>query len=291
MTFVLPDLRSFPFVLGPIFVLLGAGLLVGCAGPRATSTSRAKEAGAQIAVSLDETDAPFGYHQYLPPTYDTDRSRAFPLLVFLHGSGERGDGASLLSQVLRHDPPRAIRAGEWPSDRPFIVLSPQLDTTQGRLAGGQGRRVHRPRRGHLPGRSVPHLPDGIESRGAWHVDLRGHSSRATRSHCAGCGDGTLIKEQGNSYCALSSLPLWAFHGGDDPVVDPRRSTVPIRRVNQCTPPPDPEARLTLFPGVGHDSWSLVYDGSGHEASQKGTPFNRSLCDWLLQFERQGPQTT
>jgi len=57
--------------------------------------------------------------------------------------------------------------------------------TQGRLAGGQGRRVHRPRRGHLPGRSVPHLPDGIESRGAWHVDLRGHSSRATRSHCAG----------------------------------------------------------------------------------------------------------
>jgi predicted peptidase len=265
-------------------MLFGAGLLAGCAGSGATSPY-ANQAGQQVAVSLNDTDAPFGFHQYLPPGYGTSNSDAAPLLVFLHGSGERGDGTTLLPRVLRHGPPRVIQAGEWPDDRPFVVLSPQLDTTRGawpvdKIDAFIDHAVETyqvdPSRIYLTGLS-------LGGHGTW-TYAASHPDRIAAAAPV-CGDGTLIEEQGTSYCALSSLPVWAFHGADDPVVDPKGSTVPVRQVNQCTPPPSPEARLTLFPGVGHDSWSLVYDGSGHDAPQDGTPFNQSLYDWLLQFER------
>jgi hypothetical protein len=43
----------------------------------------------------------------------------------------------------------------------------------------------------------------------------------------------------------------------------------------------------MFLGVGHDSWSRVYDGSGRQAPQADawTPFDQSLYEWLLQYER------
>jgi len=245
----------------------------------------AEQAGQQVGVSLSKTAAPFGFHQYLPPAYRTDPSRTFPMLVFLHGSGERGDGTSLLPRVLRHGPPRVIRAGEWPSDRPFIVLSPQLDTTQGAWSvpkvdafidhAVETYRVDTSRI-YLTGLS-------LGGHGTW-TYAAAHPNRLA-AIAPVCGDGRRIEKQGDSYCALADLPTWAFHGADDPVVNPKGSTVPVHRLKQCRRSSDSTARLTLFPGVGHDSWSLVYDGSGHDAPQKGTPFGQSLYDWLLQFER------
>ena len=54
---------------------------------------------------------------YLPGDYD--QRDAWPLLLFLHGAGERGDDLEL---VKVHGPPKLIAAGK---DFPFIVVSPQ----------------------------------------------------------------------------------------------------------------------------------------------------------------------
>lgn len=197
--------------------MLGGGVFLGgCAGSESMSNQYARQAGQQVAVSLSETAAPFGFHQYLPPAYRTDRSRAFPLLVFLHGKDERGDGKTLLPRVLQHGPPRVIRANEWLSSRPFIVLSPQLDTTRGawpveKVDAFINHAVETYRvdtaRIYLTGLS-------LGGHGTW-TYAAAHSDRLA-AIAPVCGEGTLIKEQGNSYCALSSLPLWTFHGGDDP---------------------------------------------------------------------------
>jgi predicted peptidase len=205
--------------------------------------------------------------------------------VFLHGSGERGDGTTLLSRVVRHGPPRVIRAGEWPPDRPLIVLSPQLDTTQ---SAWRAEKVdafidHAIETFRVDTTQIYLTGLSLGGHGTW-TYAAAHADRLA-AIAPVCGDGRRIERQGDSYCALSDLPTWAFHGADDPVVDPKGSTVPVQRLNQCASPPDPEARLTLFPGVGHNSWGLVYGGSGHEAPQEGTPFEGTLYDWLLQFER------
>jgi len=63
-----------------------------------------------------------GYLLYLPENYDS--SPKWPLLLFLHGSGERGED---LEKVKVHGPPKLIENGK---DFPFIVLSPQCPEGQ-----------------------------------------------------------------------------------------------------------------------------------------------------------------
>lgn len=60
------------------------------------------------------------YLLYLPYGYNSDTERMWPLLVFLHGAGERGED---LEAVKLHGPPKLIEAGK---KMPFMVVSPQL---------------------------------------------------------------------------------------------------------------------------------------------------------------------
>ena len=59
----------------------------------------------------------YKYLKYLPEGYDGKKK--FPLLLFLHGAGERGDNLDL---VTVHGPPKLIKKGK---KFPFVVISPQ----------------------------------------------------------------------------------------------------------------------------------------------------------------------
>jgi poly(3-hydroxybutyrate) depolymerase len=68
--------------------------------------------------------APLGYEEYLPPGYGDGTAR--PLLVFLHGVDENGDGSeTALGRLFKLGVPMLIQKDDWPEDRPFIVLQPQ----------------------------------------------------------------------------------------------------------------------------------------------------------------------
>ena len=59
------------------------------------------------------------YLLYLPPDYGKDQAKKWPVILFLHGSGERGTDLNL---VKLHGPPKVVEQG---MDLPFIVVSPQ----------------------------------------------------------------------------------------------------------------------------------------------------------------------
>lgn len=68
--------------------------------------------------------------------------------------------------------------------------------------------------------------------------------------------------------ALSRLPIWAFHGGRDNVVDlaeSQRMVDAYKRLGNT-------ARLTVYPDAGHDSWSETYN-------------NPALYEWFRQQTR------
>jgi predicted peptidase len=64
------------------------------------------------------------YLLYLPAGYGADENRLWPLMLFLHGGGERGDGLDDLDYVLVHGP--LHEAWIRRRDLPFIIIGPQL---------------------------------------------------------------------------------------------------------------------------------------------------------------------
>src|SRR5689334_4064763 len=88
----------------------------------------------QVPRSLTAANGTFiGFYEYKPPLYTQNPTRKFPLIIFLHGIGEQGDGSSTLSGVLNIGIPHYINLGLTDmqfnyngTTEGFLVLSPQL---------------------------------------------------------------------------------------------------------------------------------------------------------------------
>ena len=67
--------------------------------------------------------AALDYLLSLPTGFDErDKNRLWPLILFLHGAGERGGSGVGLEAVRKHGPPKRL---ELKNDLPFVVISPQ----------------------------------------------------------------------------------------------------------------------------------------------------------------------
>ena len=82
-----------------------------------------------------------GYLEYLPPDYNTNPDKRYPVIVFLHGTGERGNGTSQLYKVAKHGLPKVIENGLElcfdidGAEECFIAISPQLFSNVGSWGG------------------------------------------------------------------------------------------------------------------------------------------------------------
>jgi len=224
------------------------------------------------ARELGSTSAAQGYWEYLPPGYGDGQTR--PLLVFFHGLGENGNGTTDLPDVTKNGPPKIIKQDNWPSDRPFIVLSPQHP------GGGC----------HSPGEIKAFLNHAMITYdvdvtriyltglscggiGIWNY-LGNETDSVVAAAVPICGDGKGAWNKAG--CDLGNVALWAFHGDADNTVDVSGTDVPIDNLlSQCTPAK--EVKKTIYPGVGHNSWSQTYNlAAGHD-----------IYAWLLEHENTG----
>ncbi|MBM4033716.1 MAG: phospholipase [Planctomycetes bacterium] len=195
------------------------------------------------------------YLLYLPKGYEKGRKR-WPLLLFLHGAGERGKDLEL---VKKHGPPRLIAEGH---DFPFIVVSPQCPANQwwsnDVLAAllddiVANCRVDE-RRVYLTGLSMGGY-------GAWALACERPERFAAVAPICGGGNRLLAH-------ALKHVPVWAFHGAKDDVVPLAESEKMANAVKAS----GGKAKLTVYPDAGHDSWTATYA-------------NPELYKWLLKHRR------
>src|SRR4051794_24427205 len=210
--------------------------------------------------------APQGYWEYLPPGYGDGAKR--PLLVALHGSDENGDGGKAsLPELLQTGIPRLIEDDAWPAARPFIVLMPQHQDVTADVCPTPAeiddflryamRRYDVDRhRVYLTGLSCGAI-------GAW-AYLAEHTDKLLAGAVLIAGSAGDALDVGG--CAVGKVPIWAFHGSADTIVDAQLGTIrPMHRLEACTDPEPIDARLTVYDGVGHDAWDRTYDlSAGHD---------------------------
>ena len=190
----------------------------------------------------------FHYLRYIPRDLEPGEKR--PLVFFLHGAGERGpEDGSELDRVFRYFWLGRSEKGE---EFTFLMLAPQCP--DGKYWGSFLESLNR-----FLDEALQTLP-ADEKR----VSLTGLSMGGTGTWLWALSDperfsafapvcGTGVYWYGEQ---LIHKPVWAFHGDVDEVVPPEESLSMIRSINKR----GGKARLTLFHGVGHDSWVGAYEG-------------------------------
>src|SRR5665213_531661 len=201
------------------------------------------ETRSPVAAKID-------YLLFLPQGYRESQQR-WPLMLFLHGSGESGAN---LAKVKAHGPPKLV---ESTPDFPFILVSPQ---SPGRGWNNQ---------------TLTALLDDVVSK--YRVD----SSRIylTGLSMGGFGTWSLAAAHPERFAAivpicgggkpadaakLAALPIWAFHGAKDPTVPVERSREMVAAIKAA----GGNVKYTEYPEAKHDCWTETYQ-------------NPELYKWLL----------
>jgi predicted peptidase len=196
------------------------------------------------------------YLLWLPADYKKTNNKTFPLLIFLHGSGERGDS---LEKVKVHGPPSFV---ESKPDFPCITVSPQCpagawwvtEDLQVMLEQLIVKYRIDTSRIYLTGLSMGGF-------GTWAWASKYPAQFAAIAPVCGGGDVQFANK-------LKNIPVWAFHGESDPIVPVKRTIEMVEAVNANRG----TARMTIYPGVGHDSWINAYKED-------------SLYTWMLEHSR------
>jgi len=237
--------------------------------------------GVHTPFHLGATNSYYGYYLYLPSAYKGGEHQ-YPLLVFLHGSGEKGNSESnpaILDRVLKNGPPKLIQKNQWSPQYPMIVVSPQCHE-----GGWNAGKIY----DFI--QYISHIYRVNESR----IYLTGLSMGGfgtfnylqTYGDSAGIAAAVPICGGGNPGKAgnLTYTPLWIFHGDADNTVNVNQSIRMYDAIVAEEPPVLP--RLTIYNGVGHNSWTRTYDESGiGTGNEKYDSYNISVYDWLLQYTR------
>lgn len=204
-----------------------------------------------------------GFYEYAPIDYAANPTEKYPIIIFLHGIGERGNGTTELPFVLGQGIPKYINNGhpmrffwngKWET---FLVLSPQLSRDYGDWQNfyvdemlnyaKQNLRIDT-NRIYLTGLS-------LGGGGVWKYASASLANAMKFAAIAPvCGTCSM-----SNACNLANanLPVWAFHAQDDGIVGAGCTTSSIQAINNCSPAAKP--LMTIYSNGGHFIWDRSYD--------------------------------
>jgi predicted esterase len=213
------------------------------------SNMMAQQTHESMTIKLD-------YLLYLPDEYNSSTDLKWPLILFLHGAGERGDSLDL---VKRHGPPKLVDEGQ---DFDFIIVSPQCPARQWWSAD-----------------VLIHLLDEVISKyridedriyltglsmggfGTWEIASKYPQRFAAIAPICGGGDPELAWN-------MRHIPVWVFHGAKDNVVSVALSEAMVESLKKY----NNQVKFTVYPEANHDSWTETYN-------------NPELYNWFLQHSK------
>lgn len=212
---------------------------------------------------IDLDGVTYRFQVYLPEEWRRDDGRQWPIILFLHGRGERGSEGMWQTQIGL---PAEVR--DHPERWPFVIVMPQcplpghwtdpkmLEMAMAALDQESEEFHGDPEHTYLTGLSMGGY-------GAWEL-ARLHPHRWAAIAIASGGifwsyepdrwlqASTLPSEYAR---AVGHTPIWLFHGSDDNVVSPRQSELMFDAFKAA----GGHIRLWVYEGLQHDSWTRAYN--------------------------------
>ncbi len=214
-----------------------------------------------------------GYLVYLPLSYDQNPGQKWPLIFFLIGTGERGEDPFPLA---KHGPFQMILQK---GSLPFIIVAPMLHVStafrsfpenylDGALEEVLADYRIDPQRVYLTGLSMGgeatyryalHRPEAFAALAPFAAF---NPEYVPSSRWEGFKPFTLPMDR------IKDIPVWAFHGSDDPVIPlaaAQRTVDDLRKAGG-------NVKFTILQGYDHNAWSEAY-------------LDLAFYDWFLQFQK------
>lgn len=192
------------------------------------------------------------YLLFLPREYQSS-GKDWPLLLFLHGAGERGADLEL---VKKHGPPKIVETNR---DFPFIVVSPQCPSNERWHPAVLLQLIdHVVANYRVDQQRIYVTGLSMGGFGTWALCTTAPERFAAAVPICGGGKSSEANR-------LKDLPLWVFHGAHDQIVLLHHSEEMVRAIKSA----GGTVKFTVYPEGGHDSWTETYA-------------NPSVYDWLLE---------
>jgi predicted peptidase len=220
-----------------------------CLSGELFSQNEPKNYPVQMEKKFQTADYMVNYLLYLPENFEAYPH--WPLMIFLHGSGERGDDLDL---VKKHGPPKLAEEMKLP----FIIVSPQCPA---------GSRWEPKPLIELIDHILAEFPVNRQKIFLTGLSMGGYGTWDLAAAFPGyfaaivpiCGVGNPADA-----CNLKNIPTWVFHGEKDEIVSVQKSLEMIEAIQNC----NGNVHFTIYPDAGHDSWTKTYA-------------NPKLYEWLL----------
>ena len=196
----------------------------------------------------------FPFVEYSPEI----KSKKMPLIIQLHGAGERGEGKDDLNKVDVHGFSGYLSENE----HNCIVIMPQcpLNTFWAARVESIIKFIEQiVREFDIDEDRVCLTGLSMGGYGTWFTAMARPDIFAAIAPI--CGGGMAWNAE------VLKMPVWAFHGADDDIVSPTQSDEMVAKLREC----GADVKYTRYDGVGHNSWSLAC--------------NRELIEWLLGKKR------
>lgn len=183
-------------------------------------------------------------YQYLLYEPDTEENETYPLIIFLHGAGERGDE---LSALKAHSIPKIF---EENADYPCFVVSPQCK--QGSFWTAEIYQLKKfidaiTEKYPIDKNRIQLTGVSMGGFGTWHLAMAYPDMFA--SIVPVCGGGMPWN------AGVLTVPIRIFHGDADTVVNVRESIDMYEALKKT----NPNVEISILPGVGHNEWDYAYN--------------------------------
>lgn len=237
----------------------------------------------QRAVSTTVHTQIGGFYESLPVGYASNPTKNYPLLIFLHGVGELGNGTTQLPLVLKNAIPKMLNQGTFPAsfnvggvNHSFIVISPQFKSTTDMVLAIDAMINYCKKHYRVDASRIYLTGLSLGGKMSWNfagaTKARADMMAAIVPVCSGASYSATRVTNVTS----SKLPMWFLNNSDDPYISATAAQSLVNTINAILV--SPKALITIHQASGHDAWTKSYDPNFRVNGM-------NVYEWMLSHKR------